>query len=470
MQLQVAGIAVSPAVVAPLDPGFLPAALFNRKYRELVSAGSGVPLKLALARGDGSTSTYSTAVLRPESGHWPATLMYVERIVKFQLWQRGGWRVYVGGPVAVGEHIKATYSPTGARRFDAEFMGDVYEHPFEVVVTRPEDVPEAREMTIPLGRHLDGCRVGFDLGASDRKASAVIDGEAVFSEEVVWDPRHAIDPHYHYQGVMDSIRRAAQHLPRLDAVGGSAAGVYINNRVRVASLYRGVPPKEFAEKIAPLFLRIRDELGVPLEVVNDGEVTALAGSMSIGDNPVLGIALGSSQAGGYVNAQGNITGWLNELAFVPVDYRADAPADEWSGDIGCGVQYFSQVAANRVASGAGMTFEPGLGLPERLVVLQQKMQAGDPLAASVYETLGCYLGYGVAHYAEFYDLKHILILGRVTTGPGGEILLHKAMEVLRTDFPRIGERVLMALPDEASRRVGQSIAAASLPAIAGGKK
>jgi predicted NBD/HSP70 family sugar kinase len=185
---------------------------------------------------------------------------------------------------------------------------------------------------------------------------------------------------------------------------------------------------------------------------------------------VLGIALGSSQAGGYVNAQGNITGWLNELAFAPVDYRTNAPADEWSGDIGCGVQYFSQVAAHRVASSAGMTFEPGLGLPERLVALQQKMQADDTLAAQIYETLGCYLGYGLAHYAEFYDLKHVLILGRVTTGRGGEILLHKAVEVLRTEFPQVAESVCISLPDEANRRIGQSIAAASLPAIRGGMK
>jgi predicted NBD/HSP70 family sugar kinase len=470
MKLQRAGIEVSPAVVAPLDPDFLPAVLFNREYRELVSAMGGVPLKLALERGDGSTSTYCTSVCPTGPSYWPATVTYVERIVKFLLWQRGGWRLFVGGPAAIGEHLKVTYSPNGPRKFDAEFMGSVYEHPFEVVMMRPEDVPEAREMTLPLGRHLDGCRVGFDLGASDRKASAVIDGEVVFSEEIAWDPRRSTDPHYHYQGVMDSIQRAGRHLPRLDAVGGSAAGVYINNRVRVGSLYRGVPPQDFAEKIAPLFLRIRDQLGVPLEVVNDGEVTALAGSMSLGSNPVLGIALGSSQAGGYVNAQGNITGWLNELAFVPVDYRADAPADEWSGDTGCGVQYFSQVAAHRVASGAGMTFEPGLGLPERLVTLQEKMQAGEALAAQIYETLGCYLGYGLAHYVEFYDLKHVLILGRVTTGRGGEILFHKAVEVLRTEFPRIAECVSISLPDEANRRVGQSIAAASLPAIRGGTK
>jgi len=226
-----------------------------------------------------------------------------------------------------------------------------------------------------------------------------------------------------------------------------------------------VPEPEFSEKIAPMFLRIRDELGVPLEVVNDGEVTALAGSMSLGENPVLGIAMGSSEAAGYVDAQGYITGWLNEMAFTPIDYRPQAPADEWSGDTGCGVQYFSQVGAIRVAAGAGMVFDEGLSLPEKLVALQEKMKAGDPLAARVYETLGTYLGYALAHYADFYELKHVLILGRVTTGAGGEIILSQARNVLRQEFPELAARVSIALPDEKNRRVGQAIAAASLPAI-----
>lgn len=465
MSLKVAEVEIEPAIVPPLDREFVPAALFSRKYREQVAVSGGTPLAVALERADGSVSTFSTSALLPDKGRLAATLLYVERIIKFLLWQRGGWKVYVGGPAEIGEYIRRTYSTSGARKFDAEFMGGVHEHPFEVVVTTPDAVPEASETTIPLGRRLDGCRVGFDLGASDRKASAVIDGKVVFSEERAWDPRNASDPNYHYEGVMDSIRRAAAHLPHLDAVGGSAAGVYLNNRVRVGSLYRGVPEPAFSEKIAPMFLRIRDELGVPMEVVNDGEVTALAGSMSLGENPVLGVAMGSSQAAGYVNAHGNITGWLNELAFTPIDYRPDAPADEWSGDTGCGVQYFSQVGAIRVASSAGMSFDDGLTLPKKLVALQEKMKAGDPLAARAYETLGVYLGYGVAHYADYYELKHILILGRVTTGPGGEIILDKAQEVLRTEFPELAEKVSIALPDEASRRVGQSIAAASLPAI-----
>ena len=469
MSLEVAGIKVSPAIIAPLDPGFLPASLFSREYRKLAATARPEPLHLALERGDGSVSRFDTAVIPPEAGSLEATLLYVERIVKFLLWQRGGWKLYVGGPEKIGRHIKSVYSHSGARKFDADFMGVVYERPFEVGVTTANSVPAAQETSMPLGRHLDGCRVGFDLGASDRKASAVINGEAVFSEEIVWDPKNAADPDYHHKGVLDSIRRAAAHMPRLDAVGGSAAGVYINNRARVASLYRAVPPKLFAEKIAPMFLRIRDELGVPMEVVNDGEVTALAGSMSLNDNPVLGIALGSSQAAGYVNHDGNITGWLNELAFAPVDYRRNGPQDEWSGDC-VGAQYFSQQATNRVALSAGMQFPEKMGLPERLVELQKKMAAGDPLTAKLYETIGTYVGYGVAHYADFYELKHVLILGRVTTGKGGDIILSKAKEVLKLDFPELVGRISIALPDEKSRRVGQSIAAASLPAIKGGSK
>jgi predicted NBD/HSP70 family sugar kinase len=466
MSLTVAGIEVNPVVVTPLDPGFLPAALFHREYQKLASAAGAVPLKMALERPDGSVSRFDTSLLPQAAGHAEATLLYVERIVKFLLWQRGGWKLYVGGPEKIGLHIKSVYSPTGARKFDYEFMETVYERPFQVVVTSADAVPAAQETSMPLGRHLDGCRVGFDLGASDRKASAVINGEAVFSEEIVWDPKNAADPDYHYQGVLDSIRRAASHMPRLDAVGGSAAGVYINNRARVASLYRSVPPDQFGAKIAPMFLRMRDELGVPMEVVNDGEVTALAGSMSLGENPVLGIALGSSQAVGYVNQEGNITGWLNELAFAPVDYRPNGPQDEWSGDC-VGAQYFSQQATNRVAVSAGMQFPDKMGLPERLVELQKKMAAGDSLATKIYETIGSYVGYGVAHYASFYELKHVLILGRVTTGKGGDIILRKGREVLVKEFPELAQKISIALPDEKSRRVGQSIAAASLPTIKG---
>lgn len=462
---RLASLDIRPAVVPPLDPEFLPASLVNRALRTQAASAGAVPLRLAVERTDGSISTYETVVLPRTSSCADLNLPYAERLVKFLLWQRGGWKLYVGGPLEIAEHLRSVYSPQGARAFDYEFMSSVYERPFTVVHLRPEDVPDTKETTSPLGRHLDGCRVGFDLGASDRKSSAVIDGEPVFSVEVPWDPRNQSDPKYHFDGVMDSIERASAHLPRLDAVGGSAAGVYIGNRVRVASLFRGVPKEIFEERVAGMFIEIGRQLGVPLVVVNDGEVTALAGSMSLEDNPVLGIAMGSSQAAGYVTPEGNITGWLNELAFAPVDYREAAPVDEWSGDRGCGVQYFSQQGAIRVAESAGMVFEAGLDLPRKLEALQARMLTGDELAAKVYETIGVYLGYAVAHYADFYPLKHILVLGRVTTGPGGDIIVEQAQQVLKAEFPELAERVFLALPDEKSRRVGQSIAAASLPEV-----
>jgi predicted NBD/HSP70 family sugar kinase len=342
---------------------------------------------------------------------------------------------------------------------------DVYEKTFTVVPCAPSEVPEQRESEQALGRHLDGCRIGFDLGASDIKVSAVVDGEAIFSKEVVWEPRKQRDPGYHYDHIMALLQEAAAKMPRVDAIGGSSAGVYVNNRVMIASLFRGVPKDRFDEA-RNMFLRIRDELGVPLEIVNDGEVTALAGSMSLEDNGVLGIALGSSEAGGYVTGTGNITGWLNELAFAPVDYSPDAPTDEWSEDRGCGALYFSQQCVFRLAPKAGIELPEGITDAERLKYVQKKLEAGHDGATRIWQSMGIYMGYGIAHYVDFYDdLKHVLILGRCTSGTGGTLILEGANQVLATEFPEIAGRVNIQLPDEKSRRVGQSIAAASLPAI-----
>ncbi|NOZ73482.1 MAG: ROK family protein, partial [Chloroflexi bacterium] len=252
----------------------------------------------------------------------------------------------------------------------------------------------------------------------------------------------------------------AAHMPRLDAIGGSSAGVYVDNQPRVASLFRGIPPERFGE-IRDMFRRLADEFGVPLVVVNDGEVTALAGSMSLEDNGVLGIAMGSSEAAGYVNMQGSITGWLNELAFAPVDYNAAAPVDEWSGDRGVGALYFSQQCVFRLAPKVGI--DPvGATKAARLKSVQAQLEAGHEGARQIWQSIGTYLGYTLAHYAEFYDLKHVLILGRVTSGSGGPLILETAREVLDAEFPELAQ-LNIQLPDEKSRRVGQAIAAASLP-------
>ena len=458
---------LAPARIKPvLHPQFAPAVLADHAYlKKVQESGKFVPLVIGLDRGEGSISVYRTIAF--DEGHplAPLNLRYAERTLKMLLWQRGGWRVIVGGPNSIGEHLRQVYSASGARAFDSDFMGGVYEHPFTVEITSPDNVPAPSESALQLGRHLDGCRIGFDLGATDRKVAAVIDGNAVFSEEIVWDPRNAADPSYHFNEILAGLKSAASHMPRVDAIGGSSAGVYINNRPRVGSLFRGIPKDLFDAKATRLFLDLKEAWGgIPFVVVNDGEVTALAGSMSLNDNAVLGIALGSSQAGGYVTPTGGISTWLDELAFVPVDYDPEAPVDEWSGDGGVGAQYFSQQAVFRLAPVAGIELDEKLGPADRLKAVQALLHSGDERARRIFETIGVYVGYGVAHYADFYELRHVLILGRVTSGEGGSIVLNKAQEVMKVEFPELAEKVKLCLPDESTRRVGQAVAAASLPA------
>jgi predicted NBD/HSP70 family sugar kinase len=451
---------LQPAIKAPLDPGFLPAVLFNRDYVATARAsGQAVPLVLGLERECGLVSRFET-VVNPTAD--AATLLYVERIVKFLLWARGGWKLHVGGPQAIGEFIRKTYSARGARKFDCQMMELAYSKKFEVVLTTSNQVPAAKDMQVAAGGHLKGCRIGFDLGASDYKVSAVIDGEAIFTEETPWDPKNQANPEYHYHHISAALHRAAARMPRVDAIGGSSAGIIVDNEIRVASLLRAIPKKLFPQAAA-VFKRIQKEWNVPIVVMNDGDVTALAGALSLQQTGMLGVAMGSSEAAGFMDKKGRILGWLNELAFAPVDYNPKAPADEWSGDAGVGALYFSQQAVNKLLPAAKIKLPAKMDLPERLVEVQKLMAAGDQRAAKIYETIGVYLGYTIPHYADFYDFAHMLILGRVTTGAGGDIVLSKAREVLALEFPETAAAIAIHVPDEKTRRVGQAVAAASLP-------
>ena len=451
-------------IAAPLDPGFQPAVLFNRACVAAAKAsGDAVPLVIGLEREHGLVSRFETVVRASADAE---TLRYVERIVKFLLWARGGWKLHVGGPKAIGEFIRKTYSLRGARKFDCEMMALGYGKKFEVIVTTAGKVPVNKEAQIAAGGHLKGCRIGFDLGASDYKVSAVVDGEAIFTEETPWDPKTQANPEYHYHHISAALHRAAAHLPRVDAIGGSSAGIIVDNEIRVASLLRAIPKKLFP-KAAGVFKRIQREWNVPVVVMNDGDVTALAGALSLRQKGMLGVAMGSSEAGGFMDRRGRILGWLNELAFAPVDYNPQAVADEWSGDAGVGALYFSQQAVNKLLPAAGIALPKEMGQPERLKEVQNLMAKGDERAAKIYETIGVYLGYSIPHYADFYDFAHMLILGRVTTGQGGDIVIGKAREVLQREFPEVAAKICIHVPDERSRRVGQAVAAASLPEVKG---
>jgi predicted NBD/HSP70 family sugar kinase len=456
---------VAPRCLLPLDPGFRPFILPYRAYEAAVSSSEGIPVRIAIEREDGLVSTFGLRV-HGDGAFDDATAYIVERTVKFLLWSRGGWRVYFEGPPWIGAGLRGAYSDQGPRAFDVRLMSRIYERPFEVALVRPEEFPSSRESQTALGGHLDGCRIGFDLGASDYKVASVRDGKAVYSAEFPWSPSEQADPAYHYDYIRAGLRRAADHLPRIDAIGGSAAGVYIANQVRIASLFRSVPDTVFEEKIKPLFLRIQKEWGVPLEVINDGEVTALVGMLSLGERAILGIAMGSSQAAGFLNPGGHIMGWLNELAFAPVDAAPGAAVDEWSGDRGVGANYFSQQAVDKLALAAGLGFEASMSLPERLLDIQRRVERGDERAVRIFETVGGYLGYTIPWYETFYGLRNVLVLGRVMSGRGGNVIMDKAIEVLRAEFPETAARVRLHLLDEKSRRVGQAVAAASLPRLA----
>ena len=449
--------------IPQLDKNFKPMVLEFRKYSEAVAKTDNKPLKICVERNDGYNYVFSYNIFacpcKAEENNRMA-----ERLAKTILWLVGGYKIYVLGDEGVYNYLKDAYTNEGIRSFDKNFMERVYENKFEVVLCDEKTFPEEKKCSLSVGGHLDGCRIGFDAGGSDRKVSAVIDGEVVYSEEVVWFPKIQEDPDYHYNEILTAMKTAASKMPRVDAIGVSSAGVYVNNKIMVASLFLKVNDDDFEKKVKNMYIDVAKEMGenIPLEVANDGDVTALAGAIDLNDNCVLGIAMGTSEAVGYINDKGGLNGWLSELAFVPVDYDKDSMVDEWSGDYGCGVKYFSQDSVIKLAEHGGFKFDEKLSPAEKLKVIQGLMKDGDPLARQIYEDIGTYLGYTLPYYAMFYDIKHILLLGRVTSGEGGNIVMDRANKVLAEEFPEFSFRVEM--PDEKNRRVGQSIAAASLAA------
>lgn len=456
-----------PKMKLKLDSLYTPVILANRAFLTSVkNTKKGVLVKIAIERSLGQVSSTNTFIFHEEDNQFEANYLYIERLVKTLLWLKGGWKIIFGGPLNIGERLIKAYQKDGIREFDANFMSNIYEKDFVIEVVDVNEVPSTFEESRAIGRHLDGYRIGFDAGGSDRKVSAVVNGVSIFSEEVVWHPKLNNDPKYHYDGIMDSIKRAASKMPRVDAIGISSAGIYIDKRVAAASLFLKVPKDKFDNEVRNMYLRIQKEFNnVPIEVINDGDVTALAGSMSLESNNVLGIAMGTSEAAGYIDGKGNITGWLNELCFVPIDYNKASMLDEWSGDYGCGVKYFSQDSVIKLAKPANIKLDEKLSPAEKLKVVQKLLEENDPRAEDIFSTIGCYLGYSIAYYAEFYDIKHVLILGRVTSGRGGNIILRVANNILKIEFNNLYQSLSLTLPDEKSRRVGQAIAAASLPKL-----
>ncbi|MBR5570964.1 MAG: ROK family protein [Oscillospiraceae bacterium] len=443
-----------------LDPGFVPFGIWAEAYLQ----GATQPIAIAIERNEGQISVHHTKIHgTPEMAE--ADLRYVERYVKFLLWSVGGFRVSICGCSPIAQKMQAIYSMDGQRAFDADFFQKLYERPLEILDLPLESCPEANETPRPMGGHTDGCRIGFDAGGSDRKVSAVIDGECVYSEEVVWHPKVNPDPNYQYEGIVAAFKTAASKMPRVDGIGVSSAGVFIGNAPMISSIFYCVPRDRWDE-VKTVFDRAAAEIGnVPIVVANDGDVSALAGAMGMDINSIMGLAMGTSEAVGYVDQDKQVLGWINELAFAPVDLQEDALVDEWSTDRGVGCKYFSQDAVIKLAPAAGIELDPNLTPAEKLKVVQGLMAEDDPRAQAIFRDIGVYLAYTVVLYSQFYDLKHLMLLGRVMSGKGGDTILSTCREVLKEQFPALAQSLEVMLPDERTRRVGQSVAAASLPKI-----
>lgn len=442
-----------------LDKNFIPFGVWMKEYLKEAK----IPVSIAVERENGLISVRDTFIRGGQFAD--ADYRYIERFVKFELWSIGGFRVYICGCDEIAKKLAEAYSPAGERSFDYQFVGDVYEKPLEVLAVSREDFPEAHEVAKQIGGHMDGCRIGFDAGGSDRKVSAVIDGEPVYSEEVVWYPKVTEDPTYHFNEIVTAFKTAASKMPRVDAIGVSSAGTFVGNSPMVASLFIKVP-SDRREEVKSIYDRAGAEIGdVPLVVANDGDVTALTGFMSTGRGDILGIAMGTSEAVGYVNTDGNVLGWINELAFAPVDLSEKAMQDEWSTDFGVGCKYFSQDAVIKLAPAANIILDPENTPAEKLKVVQALANEGNEDALDIYRSIGCYLAHTLVLYSNFYEIETLLVLGRVASGDGGDLLISECNRILEEEYPELAAKINVTLPDEKMRRVGQSVAAASLPEL-----
>merc|ERR1719359_1681759 len=360
--------------------------------------------------------------------------------------------------------------------------------PFEVTVVDAGALEAAKDTPQACGKAANGNRLAFDLGKSDIKTVAIKDGEVLDSAETEWDVTNT-DPQYHFDAIVKAMKKTIENAKAkgfgdIQAIGGSATGtVSANNEATWCDIFPNVPPDVYKEKVVDIFKRIAKEVAgdVPLKVINDGEVTALAAYKKIKAGNIMGISMGSSEGGGYANKDGNLMGWINELCYIRLDLNPRAPTDPWTkgAHTGTSHMYLGQLGATKLAAKAGIELPAEMKYPHKdmctirhenhaqcLKKIQEAMKdpAKEPEARKIYETVGVYLGYGLAQYMEFYDIDHIMILGRVSKGAGGDLMLDTAKKVLQEEFPDL-KVPKFHTADDHFKAVGQCIAAAALPTI-----
>jgi len=407
-------------------------------------------------------------------------------LIQEMVWQRSAKELQLAGPAKICQALKTAFSPGGAYEFEASSMPNVCgtpTEPFKVTIVSASDLPPSKDTPQECGTDANGCRLAFDLGKSDIKVVAVKDNEVLYSQETEWDVTNP-DPQYHYDAILACLLKGKAALPKIDAIGGSATGTVSGaNEATWCDIFPNVPPDVYKEKVVDIFIRLAKEVAgdVPLKVINDGEVTALAAVAKIKDGNVMGISMGSSEGGGYANKDGNLMGWINELCYIRLDLNPDAPTDPWTKGSHTGIShmYLGQRGATKLAAKAGVKLEDSLVYPhpdmctirhENHAQCLKKIQAAmadpetEPTVRELYVTVGVYLGYALAQYSEFYQINHVMILGRVSKGKGGDLMLDTARKVLELEFPSIPP-IKFHTADDHFKAVGQCIAAAALPTL-----
>lgn len=489
---------VKPADPPPLDPGFAPLVLGKRKYLK-ATANCKDKLQWAILRPDG-VARYSLPVFDDGHPDVEASVYLAGVLIQEMLWQRGGNKLLLSGPLNLCSKIEFDFSELKGRySFEALQMPKVCgrpDLPFTVAIVKASELPEPSDTPQVCGKDANGCRLAFDLGKSDIKTVAVKDNEVLFSQETEWDVTNE-DPDYHYNKIKECLLVAKEKLGgHVDAIGGSATGTISgDNGATWCDIFPNVPPEVYKQRVVDIFRRLAKEVAgdVPLKVINDGEVTALAAVKKVGAGNVLGISMGSSEGAGYADANGNLLGWINELCYVRLDMNPEAPTDPWTKGSHTGIShmYLGQRAATRLAAKAGIQVPANQVYPHEdmcninheihadcLKNIQQAMKelkntaphelnnvdVQKPTVLDIYATVGTYLGFALAQYSEFYKIDHVMILGRVSKGDGGEHMLRVAKEVLDKEFPEL-KGIQFHTADERFKAVGQCIAAAALPYV-----
>jgi len=476
---------VKPKMVPPLDKGFRPVILGKKKYLEATKECEN-KLDWALVRSDGC-GRYTLPVFPEKSRDVAASIYLAGVLIQEMLWQRSGSELILCGPARITKALSKAYAKGGAYEFEVLSMPNVCgtpETPFKVtIVEKVEEMPEAKDSPQVCGKDAGGCRLAFDLGKSDIKTVAVKNGEVVYSKETEWDVT-AEDPQYHFDAILAAMKLAKAELPKIDAIGGSATGtVSDKNEATWCDIFPNVPPKVYKEKVVDIFVRLAKEIAgdVPLKVINDGEVTALAAFQKIKAGNIMGISMGSSEGGGYANKDGNLMGWINEMCYIRLDLNPKAPTDPWTKGAHTGIShmYLGQRGATKLAAKGGVDVPDNYKYPHKdmctikhedhaqcLKLIQEAMKKEDKKekVKEIYETVGVYLGYALAQYCEFYAIDHVMILGRVSKGEGGDLMLETAKKVLEEEFPEFA-KITFHTADDHFKAVGQCIAAAALPTI-----